>query len=76
MIQITGLTARQREIIDILWNCSSLGQAQAVLDALPYKDSCDGRSLLQIAAWECQELEQGLEDYALIAKTAISNASR
>jgi len=75
MIQITGLTHRQREIIDILWNCQSLGQAEAVLAALPYKDGCDGRSLLQIAAWECTEQEQGLDTYADAANTAIRNAS-
>ena len=75
MIKLTGLTARQKQVIDLLWNCPSLDAAQALVRALPtHRDRCDAQSLLTIVAYDCQELEQGLEEYAAAASAAIHRA--
>jgi hypothetical protein len=72
MIKLEGLTARQKQVIDLLWNCASLDQAQALVRALPtHRDRCDAQSLLTIVAYDCQELEQGLEEYKDAALHAI-----
>ena len=64
-ITLRGLTARQKQVIDLLWSCSSLESAQALIAALPtHRDRCDAQSLLQIVAWESIEQEEGLDDYS------------
>lgn len=77
MIQIHGLTPRQKQVIDLLWNCRSLEQAVTLVKALPtHKDRCDAHSLLNMVALESIEQEEGLEAYADAAAAAISSAQR
>ena len=65
MIRLTGLTHRQKAVVDLLWNCHSLAAAQALIAALPtHRDRCDAHSLLQIVAWDSIEQEEGLDDYS------------
>ena len=60
MITITGLTERQRGIMDLLWGCQDLEQIQLFIKSLPTKaDQYDALSLVQIATVESIEQELG-----------------
>jgi len=77
MITITGLTPRQKQVIDLLWNCQTIEQARALVAALPTeRDRADAGSLLLMVGWDCVELEEGLDQYADAANAAISSAMR
>ena len=72
-ITISGLTARQKQVIDLLWNCQSLAQAEALVAALPtHRDRCDARSLLTMVAWDSIEQQEGLDQYAEAAGDLLS----
>ena len=76
MVTITGLTQRQKQVIDLLWNCDSLESAQRLIRALPtHRDRCDAVSLLNMVALDAIEQEEGLDQYADAATTAIARAS-
>jgi hypothetical protein len=75
MISITGLTDRQRSIMDLLWGCQDLEQLRALIQGLPtVRDRIDAQGLIWIAQTESLELEQGLEEYRDAANTAINSA--
>lgn len=75
MIHISGLTKKQVAIMETLWQCDSLEQAQALVNSLAlHKDRCDARSLMQIALVESLEQEGALDEYAEAAKVAVFNA--
>jgi hypothetical protein len=75
MITITGLTDRQKNLMDLLWNCSSLEQVQTLINALPTAtDRVDARGLVMIATHETIEQELGLEEYKDAALGAIRRA--
>ncbi len=72
-ITITGLTARQKQVIDLLWHCPSLEAAQALVAALPTRrDRCDAQSLLTMVAYDSIEQQEGLEQYAEAASDCLS----
>ena len=74
MITITGLTDKQKAIMDILWACTSIEQAELFIRSMPtHKDRCDAHSLMQIAVLETLEHEGRMQDYA--ADTQASSAS-
>jgi queuine/archaeosine tRNA-ribosyltransferase len=73
MIKLTGLTQRQKQVIDLLWNCETLAEAQALVRALPtHRDRCDAQTLLTMVAWDNLEHTEGLADYEREARLAIS----
>ena len=73
MITITGLTDRQRNIMDLLWGCASIEQVQTLINALPSRqDRIDAEALIKIATWESIEQELGLEEYRDAANSCIS----
>jgi hypothetical protein len=75
MITITGLTDRQKSIMDLLWGCQDLEQLRALIQGLPtVRDRIDAQGLIWIAQTESLELEQGLEEYRDAASLAISRA--
>jgi len=75
MIQITGLTKKQKAIMDVLWMCDTLEQANTVVDSLSqHKDRCDARSLMHIALVESLEQEGALDEYKDAAADCISLA--
>ncbi len=75
MITISGLTERQRNLMDLLWGCRDMEQVQTLIRALPTKqDQVDCAGLIRIATWESIEQELGLEDYKDAAEIAIFNA--
>jgi hypothetical protein len=75
MIQITGLTKKQKAIMDVLWMCDSLEQAELVVNSLSqHRDRCDARSLMHIALIESLEQEGALDEYTDAAADCISLA--
>ena len=75
MITITGLTERQRQLIDLMWNCRDLDQVNTLIAALPTaKDKQDCRGLCTILIQETLEQELGLDRYADLAQAAINRA--
>jgi hypothetical protein len=72
-ITITGLTERQKQVIDLLWSCPSIEAARALVAALPtYRDRCDAQSLLTMVAYDSIEQQEGLEQYAQAASDCLS----
>ena len=74
MITITGLTHKQKAIMDILWACNSVEQAQLFIRSMPTdKDRADANSLMQMAVMETYELEGAMDLYASDAKDIIDS---
>ena len=72
-IKLSGLTARQKQVIDLLWNCPTIEAAQALVKALPtHRDRCDARAMLTMVAWDSIEQEEGLDQYAEAASDCVS----
>ena len=72
-ITLSGLTARQKQVIDLLWNCPTIEAAQALVAALPtHRDRCDARAMLTMVAWDSIEQEEGLDQYAEAASDCVS----
>lgn len=78
MITITGLTDRQRTLMDLLWTCSSLEQVRELIAALPTRrDQQDAESLIDVLTWESIEQELGFsEEVKDAASRAIATAMR
>lgn len=78
MITIHGLTARQKQLMDLLWNCQDLEQITDLVNALPtVVDRYDALSLVMIATWESLEQELGFsKEDCDAAAAAISHAMR
>jgi hypothetical protein len=75
MITITGLTHKQKAIMDILWACTSIEQAQLFIKSMPtHKDRADAHSLMQIAVLETLEQEGTLDAHEEAAVAAIDCA--
>lgn len=77
MITIDNLTPRQKQLIDLMWNCQDLTAVNTLINALPTEqDRRDCRGLCTILVQETIEHEQGLDAYADAASIAIANAMR
>ena len=75
MIRIEGLTKKQKAIMDVLWMCDSLEQAELVVQSLSqHRDRCDAQSLMHIALVETLEQEGALDEYKDAAALCISSA--
>ena len=75
MITITGLTQKQKAIMDILWACTSIEQAELFIRSMPtHKDRADAHTLMNIAVLETLEQEGALDAYEQAARTAIDCA--
>lgn len=73
MITITGLTARQKTLMDLLWTCATLADVEQLIQALPTaSDQQDAQSLVKIATWESLEQEGALNDYSQDCADIIS----
>jgi hypothetical protein len=73
MITITGLTHKQKVLMDVMWTMDSMERVQAFVKTLPKKDAQDCLSLITMATQDSLELE-GLDEYAEAADYAISRA--
>jgi hypothetical protein len=72
MITISGLTTRQKTIMDLLWTCNDLDQVNTFIKALPTRaDQQDAQSLIVIATQESLEEDGQLEQFKETAREAI-----
>jgi len=72
-IKIEGLTKKQKAIMEILWNCNSMDQAQLFIRSMPtHRDRCDAQSLMMLALWETLESKGGLDEWAEFANEWIA----
>lgn len=75
MITITNLTPRQKQLVDLMWNCRDLDQVNTLINALPTEqDRRDCRGLCTILIQETLEHEQGLDAYAEVALECIDRS--
>jgi hypothetical protein len=75
MITISGLTEKQKALLTVMWDIDSTDKVHEFIRSLPAADARDAHSLLQMAIWESIEQQEGLEDYAQMAKNCISRSS-
>lgn len=65
MIEITGLTERQRQLCDLMWACRDLEHVRRLIRALPtVRDQQDAETLMEIMIYESLEAQGGLNDYS------------
>ncbi len=77
MITISGLTDRQKTLMDLLWGCQDIEQIRTLIAALPSaKDKWDAMGLVEIATVESIEQELGFDKECIDAATAAINAAR
>ena len=75
MITISGLTERQKQLVDLMWNCKDLDAVNTLINALPTEqDKRDCRGLCTILVQETLEQELGLDQYADQATLIINRA--
>ena len=75
MITITGLTHKQKALMDIMWTREEMEQVQRFIRTLPQRDQKDCLSLLDIAVQETQEHEfNQLAEYEQAALSVIARA--
>ena len=74
MITITGLTAKQKALMDIMWSMDSMPAVQSFIKTLPTRDRQDCLALVAIAVQESLEEDNRMDDYAEAASTAIARA--
>lgn len=75
MITISGLTERQRNLMDLLWGCKDLEQVNTLISAMPTEqDRQDCRGLVTILTQEVIEQELGLDSYEQQALSVIDRA--
>ena len=76
MISIPNLTAKQKLLLDVMWNIENLDQVNDFINSLPYQDKIDARSLLKIAIDDSMEHEYGLEEYQSLAQKVLDKAQQ
>ena len=76
MISSPNLTAKQKLLLDVMWNIENLDQVNDFINSLPYQDKIDARSLLKIAIDDSMEHEYGLDEYEPLAKEVIDLAQK
>ena len=74
MISITGLTHKQKVLMDVMWSMDDITKVTAFVKTLPKRDAQDCLSLITIATHESIEQEEGLDAYKDRALAAISSA--
>lgn len=74
MISITGLTVKQKALMDVMWAMDGLEQVTQFIKTLPKQDAQDCMSLVEIAVQESYEQSGALDDYKQAAELCISSA--
>ena len=74
MITISGLTNKQRALMDVMWSMDDMAKVTAFVRSLPLRDAQDCMSLITIATQETQEQEDGLDAYKDHADACIATA--
>lgn len=76
MIEIHGLTGRQRMLCDLMWSCSELSELDSLISSLPREDQRDCESLKIIIVHEALETtyrDKQQWDLALTFTKALCN---
>jgi hypothetical protein len=63
MISITGLTNKQKVLMDVMWAMDTMPAVEAFIKTLPKRDQQDCESLVAIAVQESLEEDNRMEDY-------------
>lgn len=71
MISISGLTAKQRVLMDVMWAMDTMPAVEAFIKSLPTRDGQDCASLVAIAVQESLE-QDGLDAYESAAAAVIA----
>jgi len=75
MITISGLTQKQKALMDVMWQFQEIEDVNRFISTLPPRDQQDCKSLLTIAVQETQEHELNqLDAYESLAIAAIARA--
>ena len=75
MITISGLTHKQKALMDVMWTMDSMHKVNAFVRTLPKRDAQDCLSLIQIAVQETLEEEGRIADYEADALSVIARVS-
>ena len=75
MISITGLTNKQKALMDVMWAMDDMPAVQAFIKTLPKRDRQDCISLVEIAVQESLEEDNRLDDYEQDALNRIARVS-
>ena len=75
MITISGLTEKQKALMTVMWDIDTTDKVHEFIRTLPARDARDAHCLLQMAIWESIEQQEGLEEYAQLARDCISRSS-
>jgi hypothetical protein len=79
MIEIHGLTDRQKLLCDLMWTCSELSELESLISSLPPEDRLDCESLKIIIVQEALETtfrDNREWDTALVLTKALCNRFR
>jgi hypothetical protein len=76
MITLSGLTAKQKALMTVMWDIDSVDKVQAFIRTLPAADARDAHCLLQIAIWESLEQQGELDAYSDQARSVIASVSK
>jgi hypothetical protein len=75
VISITGLTNKQKALMDVMWAMDDMPAVQAFIKTLPKRDGQDCISLVEIAVQESLEEDNRLDDYEQDALNLIARVS-
>ena len=75
MITITGLTNKQKVLMDVMWAMEDMPAVEAFIKSLPKRDQQDCQSLVTIAVQESLEEDNRLELYEQDALNLIARVS-
>ena len=75
MITITGLTNKQKVLMDVMWAMEDMPAVEAFIKSLPKRDQQDCQSLVTIAVQESLEEDNRLELYEQDARNVIARVS-
>ena len=75
MISLTGLSNKQKVLMDVMWAMDTMPAVEAFIKSLPKRDQQDCQSLVAIAVQESLEEDNRLDDYEAIALSVIARVS-
>jgi len=75
VISITGLSNKQKVLMDVMWAMEDMPAVEAFIKTLPTRDQQDCQSLVTIAVQESLEEDNRLDDYEQDARNVIARVS-
>jgi hypothetical protein len=75
VITITGLTHKQKALMDVMWSMEDMTNVQSFIKTLPTRDRQDCLSLIEIAVQETLEEDNRIDEYEELALNLISRVS-